>query len=1255
MKYLRQIHFSTWTGTIIYALFGVGWIVGGYLISDQLYAPNETSLFELFKGLSFILITSLLVFVLMGMRSAQPDAAEPTTDYTTALNLWLSVRQRSYWWLIAAAAAIALGIFLAAYLVLEFARQETLQHEEDHASNLVHSVSSQIGASLKTVDLILHDATENRLLKSEAPGVELQRLQQAGHKYVSAIWLLDQDGKVIQESGTGSFGHDLSAQAFFVHHIKNTTTEIFLSKTAASRGIDEPLVCASRGIWAEDGEFRGAVCAVLTPTQFLNFWQLPLDEKTVEVALLNRQNEWLLNSPAIQDIVTPMLNSTALATDENAITTIEDANGKSSLVAIASIAEFPDLRAVVQIPLLDRIEVWRVFSNSSLAINFGIMIVLFGILYLLLRQFRKSEALERSVIALARYPMNNINPVLTISAAGEFEFLNPAAVRLMDSLADTHALDQLKQELLNLSKGSSSGLSDLSIDNMVLQVSTVIKDAGDCDFYLTDVTLSKSRDSILDLFYELPFLGMAVTSATTQEWVRVNDALCEILGYPREELTKLTWTEITHPDDLDADLEHFNRILTGESEGYRIDKRFIRRDRAIIDASIDVRVVRRQSGEIQFFVATIQDITERKRANDELRRQKNLYVALSATNHAIARTSSSREAIFQLVCQAAVDHTGFVFGWIGEIDAASGLLQPVASYGNDDGYVNRANVSIRPQDPQGEGPAGRAARTSKRVVVLDVEHDESMAPWKNDLRDRGIQALASFPIVRPGGIFGTFTVYATSAEIFSNDSIALLDEMAIELGFAIEKLSIEQTGRESSLALAASEERFRSAIAEAPLPIMLHAEDGEVLSCNKSWLEITGYSLDEIATIDKWTELAYGEKQTTVKTEIDSLYGLSKRKDEGEFPICCKDGEIRTWDFSSVGLGKIADGRHLVMSMAADVTERLASLTQLADAEEKFRGLVEQSVAGIFMLDEDKLIYGNPRSAEILGLPNTHIDNADLDLESVIDPKDLPTIREQVKAVIEGVKPRVDLEFNALRNSGGQVRVGAQASLASHEGRPVLLGTMQDITEKSRADAQIAESLVALRAAFLGTVEVAISMGQMRDPYTAGHERNVSRIAVAMAAEMGLQEEQIEGIRVGGLLHDIGKISIPAEILAKPGRLTSLEFELVKTHAQSSYDLLKSVNFPWPVAEMAWEHHERLDGSGYPRGIKGDEIIIEARILAVADVVEAISSHRPYRPSLGLSVALEEIRNGAGITYDKRAVAACLKLFEEQGFEINAA
>jgi putative nucleotidyltransferase with HDIG domain len=176
---------------------------------------------------------------------------------------------------------------------------------------------------------------------------------------------------------------------------------------------------------------------------------------------------------------------------------------------------------------------------------------------------------------------------------------------------------------------------------------------------------------------------------------------------------------------------------------------------------------------------------------------------------------------------------------------------------------------------------------------------------------------------------------------------------------------------------------------------------------------------------------------------------------------------------------------------------------------------------------------------------------------------------------------------------------------------------------------------------------------EMRDPYTAGHQRRVSKLACAIAREIGLPETQIEGIRMAGEIHDIGKIYVPAEILSKPSKLTDIEFTIIKTHSQVGYDILKNIEFPWPIADIVVQHHERLDGSGYPAHLKGDAILLEANIIIVADVVEAMSSHRPYRPSHGIDKAIAEITQNKGILYDAAVVDHCVRLFRETNFSFE--
>ena len=217
----------------------------------------------------------------------------------------------------------------------------------------------------------------------------------------------------------------------------------------------------------------------------------------------------------------------------------------------------------------------------------------------------------------------------------------------------------------------------------------------------------------------------------------------------------------------------------------------------------------------------------------------------------------------------------------------------------------------------------------------------------------------------------------------------------------------------------------------------------------------------------------------------------------------------------------------------------------------------------------------------------------------------------------------------------------------------------QRLETESRTHRENLEQMVATRTTELqetldGVIKVIALTVESRDPYTAGHQLRVADLAGAFSKEMGLPEDQIKGIHMAGMIHDLGKISVPSEILSKPSRLSTIEFELIKTHPQVGYDILKGIEFPWSVAEISYQHHERMDGSGYPRGLKGEEILLEARIMAVADVVEAMASHRPYRPALGIDVALDEISKNKGVLYEPEMVDACEALFSEKKFCFGA-
>ncbi|MGA7594285.1 MAG: PAS domain S-box protein [Gallionella sp.] len=431
--------------------------------------------------------------------------------------------------------------------------------------------------------------------------------------------------------------------------------------------------------------------------------------------------------------------------------------------------------------------------------------------------------------------------------------------------------------------------------------------------------------------------------------------------------------------------------------------------------------------------------------------------------------------------------------------------------------------------------------------------------------------------------------------------------------------------------------------------ILVVGGDGHIISYNQQFIDMWRLSVQVVSAGNDEPVLQSVTDQVA-NTEaffarVSYLYEHREDKSREEIPL--KDGRIID-RYSAPITG--ADGHYYGrVWYFRDISERKHAEQELLDSEQRFRGLVEQSLAGIYIIQDGKLIYVNPRAAEIVGHGSVD-DLIGNDFMQFIASADQGKVAENMRKLLDKEVSKVALEFCVVHAEGHTITVGANASYAFYHGQPAVIGLVQDISEKKRDEERILTYVDQLKSTFMSTVQLATSLSEMRDPYTAGHERRVSEIAVAIATELGMDEQHIEGIKVAGYLHDIGKISIPSEILVKPGRLNATEYALVQGHAQASYDVLKIVPFPWPVATIALQHHERMDGSGYPNGLKGDEILLESRIMAVADVVEAMASHRPYRPGLGIDKALAEITRGSGTLYDPVVADACLRLFREQKF-----
>jgi PAS domain S-box-containing protein/putative nucleotidyltransferase with HDIG domain len=325
---------------------------------------------------------------------------------------------------------------------------------------------------------------------------------------------------------------------------------------------------------------------------------------------------------------------------------------------------------------------------------------------------------------------------------------------------------------------------------------------------------------------------------------------------------------------------------------------------------------------------------------------------------------------------------------------------------------------------------------------------------------------------------------------------------------------------------------------------------------------------------------------------------------------------------------------------------------KLKENEQKFSTILNSIADGVIVADsQGKVNYMNPVAEEItkysLNEKTGHNINELINIENTA----LEHMREA-----DSSNPASEAGYNFLITKDEE-KIPIDYSVAPQKNeKGKFIGTVmviKDVSERVKYEQKVHESLDQLRKAMGGMIQAIAYTIETRDPYTAGHQRRVADLAREIAQAIGLESNKIEGIRMAGVIHDLGKISVPAEILSKPGKLTEIEFNLIKIHPQIGYEILNPIEFPWPVADIIYQHHEKINGSGYPRGLGGDEIMVEAKILTVADVVEAMASHRPYRAAKGIDSALAEIDKNKGILYDKDIAETCIDLFKTRGYVMN--
>ena len=520
--------------------------------------------------------------------------------------------------------------------------------------------------------------------------------------------------------------------------------------------------------------------------------------------------------------------------------------------------------------------------------------------------------------------------------------------------------------------------------------------------------------------------------------------------------------------------------------------------------------------------------------------------------------------------------------------------------------------------------------------------------------DNAKKVFESFNLVYRTGhssrAFNWEIIRKSGSKRFVETSVALIrDEKDQPCGFRGIVRDVTER-RKSEEALRESEEKYRQLVNHAPAGIYeVDFVQRKLLTVNDVMCEYTGYTKDEILAMSPFDFLTEDGKRLFIERMSKVLAG-QKVPENVEFQIKAKGGR-EFWVLLNSKLvyeNGFPKGATVVVH---NITERKTAEEALRQSEENYRFLVDNANDGIFIAKDGRITFPNPRTLEMLGYTAEEL--SAIRYADLVHPDDRGVLEEAGKRMALGQTASETFSFRIKNGAGKELWVAVSSVSIMWESGPATLNFVRDITLQKKAEEDLNQTITKLRKITGATIQAMAQTVEVRDPYTAGHQRRVADLARAIATKMGLTSDQIDGIRMAGAIHDIGKISVPAEILSKPGVLTPIEFSLIKTHSQIGYEILKDIEFPWDIAQMVLQHHERMDGSGYPNGLSGEHILLEARILAVADVVEAMASHRPYRPAVGMDKALDEISTKSGRIYDPTVVDACLRLFEEETFSFK--
>ncbi len=704
--------------------------------------------------------------------------------------------------------------------------------------------------------------------------------------------------------------------------------------------------------------------------------------------------------------------------------------------------------------------------------------------------------------------------------------------------------------------------------------------------------LKKREEQYQDLYDHAPDMYFSIKPDGTM--TSVNQYGAEYLGYSKEELIGEPVWKIVHNDNLKRVKKQISEIFSKKLKKSALEFHKVRKDGSTIWVQGRTQLIFDEDGEPKELRVICRDISEREKAEKALRESEKQY-----------RTLQSNIPVG--VFRTSADPGGRILSANPALAKMFGYKKPEAM-----SKVHVGDLYLNPDD--------------RKMFIKTLSSSGEISNYEVQLKRKDGTVFWGYLSAR--------AIADEKGEILYFDGV---------LGDITERKQAKEALRES-------ERRYRSLVETIQEGMCIVDTNENIIFANPWFSNILGYSQEEIIGMNLRELISSEEELQKI------LQGSAKRKNrvssQYETVMRRKDGELRNIRVSATPW--INDKKEFqgTIGMVMDITEQKRAAEALRLSEEKYRTLIDNIQDGVFIIQDAEMKFANEAFARMVGYTVEEI--IGMDFRELIAPEDSEMVADRYHRRQAGEDIPREYEFCMLhKDRVTRVIVNMNVGVINYRGKIASMGTMKDITERKRVEEELKRSFWKLQRTLEGTVNALASTVEKRDLYTAGHQRRVTQLACAIAKEMGLSEEKIEGIRVAGILHDIGKVHIAAEILNKPIKLSEIEMVLVKTHAQVGYDILKTVEFSSPVAQTVLQHHERLDGSGYPQGLSGDEILVEAKILAVADVVEAMSSHRPYRPAYSINTALEEISENRGILYAPEVVDACLIIFKERGFEFE--